>query len=116
MGITFGPLDAFAFVVFGVLIAAAVVIIVSLENCPANLREKGASSGRRDQCCQLGLAWPPAGSSWPLALIWAFMTPSGASPSSKTSIEQGREGPVPIPRAKPETVEIKHAAEMGTRS
>ena len=116
MGITFGPLDAFAFVVFGVLIAAAVVIIVSLGKLPGQLARKRGhpQAAAINVASWLGLA--TGGILWPLALIWAFMTPSGASPSSKTSIEQGREGPVPIPRAKPETVEIKHAAEMGTRS
>ncbi len=116
MDIAFGPLDAFAFVVFGVLIAAAVVIIVSLGKLPGQLARKWGhpQAAAINVASWLGLA--TGGLLWPLVLIWAFMTPSGASPASNASVEQGRDGPEPIPLAKPETLEIKHAAEMGTRS
>lgn len=116
MDITFGPLDAFAFVVFGVLIAAAVVIIVSLGKLPGQLARKWGhpQAAAINVASWLGLA--TGGLLWPLVLIWAFMTPSGASQSSKTSIEQGRDGSELIPQAEPKTVEIKQAAEMETRS
>jgi hypothetical protein len=58
MDSSFGVLDAFAFVVFAVLIAAGVIIFVSLGQLPGSLARK----------------WnhPQA---VPLALIWAFMNP-----------------------------------------
>ena len=48
MDSSFGALDAFAFVVFAVLIFAGVVIVVSLGAGPART-QMGASAGRRDQ-------------------------------------------------------------------
>ena len=41
MNVTFGALDAFAFVVFAVILLVAVVIVVSLESSPDNSRESG---------------------------------------------------------------------------
>ena len=74
-------LDIFAFIVFAVLIAAAVVIIVGLGSLP------GAIARKRDHpqaaavnvASWLGMA--TLGVLWPLALIWAFWKPadSGAT-------------------------------------
>jgi len=66
MDVTFGPLDAFAFVVFAVLIVAAVVIVVSLGRLPGRLaRRWGPQASAVNVAGWIGVAtgcllWPLA--------------------------------------------------------
>ena len=76
MDSTFGVLDAFAFVVFAVLIAVAVIAIVSLGQLPGRLARKWGhpQASAVNVAGWIGIA--TGGLLWPLALIWAFITPS----------------------------------------
>lgn len=84
MDVTFGVLDAFAFVVFAVILFVVVVIIVSLGKLPGQLARKWGhpQAAAVNVAGWLGVA--TGGLIWPLALIWAFMVPSrSASPAVK---------------------------------
>jgi hypothetical protein len=98
MDVTFGALDAFAFVVFAVLIFAGVAIIVSLGKLPGQLARKWGHpyASAVNAAGWLGIA--TGGLLWPLALIWAFAAPSG-SPSSKIEARQTRGAAEPSPIA-----------------
>ena len=76
MDSSFGILDAFAFLVFAVLIGVAVVIIVSLGQLPGQLARKWAhpQASAINVASWIGIA--TGGLLWPLALIWAFIAPS----------------------------------------
>jgi Protein of unknown function (DUF3302) len=76
MEVTFGLLDAFAFVVFAVLIAAAVVIVVSLGRLPGRLARRWGHPQASAVNVAGWVAVATGGLLWPLALIWAFVTPS----------------------------------------
>jgi len=78
MDSSFGVLDAFAFVVFAVLIAVAVVIIVSLGQLPGRLARQWGhpQASAVNVAGWIGIA--TGGLLWPLALIWAFIIPSGS--------------------------------------
>jgi Protein of unknown function (DUF3302) len=90
MGSTFGVLDAFAFVVFGVLLTAAVIIVVSLRQSPGQLARKWG----HPQAAAVNVAgWvgvATGGLVRPLALIWTFMIPPAAPSSKITNDEQER--------------------------
>jgi len=87
MDTTFGVLDAFAFVVFAVLIAVAVIAIVSLGQLPGHLARKWGhpQASAVNVASWIGLA--TGGLLWPLALIWAFITPSRSAASRTESVE-----------------------------
>jgi len=90
MDSTFGPLDAFAFVVFAVIIAAAVVIVVSLGRLPGQLARKWGhpQAAAVNAAGWIGIA--TGGLLWPLAFIWAFMTSPAASSPKVTGEKQTR--------------------------
>lgn len=77
MDSSFGILDAFAFVVFAVLIAVAVIVFVSLGKLPGQLAGKWGhpQASAINVASWIGMA--TGGLLWPLALIWAFIAPSG---------------------------------------
>jgi hypothetical protein len=77
---SFGVLDAFAFVVFAVLIAVAVIIIVSLGQLPGKLARQWGhpQASAINVMSWVGVA--TGGLLWPLALIWAFANP-GSGPA-----------------------------------
>jgi hypothetical protein len=81
MDSSFGVLDAFAFVVFAVLIAVAVIAIVSLGQLPGRLARKWnhPQASAVNVASWIGMA--TGGLLWPLALIWAFITPSRSNAS-----------------------------------
>ena len=83
MDSTFGVLDAFAFVVFAVLIAVAVIVFVSLGKLPGQLARKWGhpQASAINVASWIGMA--TGGLLWPLALIWAFIIPSGSGASEK---------------------------------
>jgi hypothetical protein len=76
-----GPLDIAAFVVFALLICAAVIIVVNVGKLPGELARKWG----HPQAAAIGaMGWvgmATGGLLWPIALIWAFTTPFGARPS-----------------------------------
>jgi Protein of unknown function (DUF3302) len=104
MDSTFGVLDAFAFVVFAVLIAVAVIAIVSLGQLPGRLARKWGhpQASAVNVAGWIGVA--TGGLVWPLALIWAFIIPSG-SVSSRTrgDIERDSVAQQPAPLHKEST-------------
>jgi len=92
---TFGALDAFAFVVFAVLIFVAVIAVVSLGKLPGDLARKWAhpQAAAINVMSWVGIA--TGGVLWPIALIWAFTQPYGSS--AITDDQQTRSGVEPDP-------------------
>ena len=83
MDSSFGPLDAFAFVVFAVLIFVGVLIVVNLGKLPGQLAHKWnhPQASAINAMSWVGIA--TGGLLWPVAFVWAFTTPFGAkSPKS----------------------------------
>jgi len=79
MDSSFGVLDGFAFVVFAVLIAAGVIIVVSLGQLPGRLARKW---GHPQAAAINAMGWvgmATGGLLWPVAFIWAFVNPSRAA-------------------------------------
>ena len=78
MDSSFGALDAFAFVVFAVLIFVGVIIVVSMGKLPGQLARKWEhpQAGAINAMSWIGIA--TGGLLWPVAFIWAFTTPFGA--------------------------------------
>ena len=78
MDSSFGALDAFAFVVFAVLIFVGVLIVVNLGKLPGQLAHKWnhPQAGAINAMSWVGIA--TGGLLWPVAFIWAFTTPFGA--------------------------------------
>jgi hypothetical protein len=77
MDSSFGVLDAFAFVVFAVLIFVAVIIVVSLGKLPGQLAQKWGhpQASAINAMSWIGIA--TGGLLWPIAFIWAFTNPFG---------------------------------------
>jgi hypothetical protein len=69
---SFGALDAFAFLVFAVLIFVGVIIVVSLGKLPGQLAHKWGhpQAGAINAMSWIGIA--TGGLLWPVAFIWAF--------------------------------------------
>jgi hypothetical protein len=67
--------DVIAFVVFAVLLAVAVIIVVSLGQLPGRIaRQRGhPQAAAINAASWLGVA--TLGLLWPLAFIWAFLKP-----------------------------------------
>jgi hypothetical protein len=92
MDSSFGALDAFAFVVFAVLILVAVVIIVSLGKLPGQLARKW---GHPQAPAINALSWigiATGGLLWPIAFVWAFVNPiAGKSTATDPAAAADRE-------------------------
>ena len=89
MDSSFGVLDAFAFVVFAVLIFVAVIIVVSLGKLPGQLARKW---GHPQAAAINAMSWigiATGGLLWPIAFIWAF-TSRWSPRRSGTRPSQGR--------------------------
>jgi hypothetical protein len=88
--------DIFAFVVFAVLLAAALVIVVGLGSLPGWIARKRGhpQAAAVNVASWLGLA--TAGLLWPLALIWAFWVPRPAGPSGSTPGQEPQPAPDPV--------------------
>jgi Protein of unknown function (DUF3302) len=71
-------LDAFAFLVFAILIFVGVLIVVSLGKLPGQLAHKWnhPQASAINAMSWIGIA--TGGLLWPVAFIWAFTTPFGA--------------------------------------
>lgn len=98
MDSSFGALDAFAFVVFAVLIFVGVVIVVNLGKLPGELAHKWQhpQAGAIDAMSWIGIA--TGGILWPIAFIWAFTTPFGARPAPISDDRVLRSAAEPAPR------------------
>jgi len=81
MDSSFGPLDAFAFLVFAILIGVAVIIIVKLGQLPGQLARKWGhpQAAAINAAGWIGIA--TGGLLWPLAFIWAFTKPIKPGPT-----------------------------------
>ena len=86
MDSSFGALDAFAFVVFAVLIFVGVIIVVNLGKLPGQLAHKWnhPQAGAINAMSWIGIA--TGGLLWPVAFIWAFTTPFGVK-SAKNDLQ-----------------------------
>jgi hypothetical protein len=78
MDSSFGALDAFAFLVFAVLIFVGIIIVVNLGKLPGQLAHKWnhPQAAAINAMSWIGIA--TGGLLWPIAFIWAFTTPFGA--------------------------------------
>jgi len=92
METSIGPLDVVAFVVFALLISAAVIIVVNVGKLPGQLAHKW---GHPQAAAINAMGWvgiATGGLLWPIALIWAFTTPFGArSPNEDNRQPRGIE-------------------------
>lgn len=73
-----GALDIVAFIVFALLICAAVVIVVNVGKLPGELAHKW---GHPQAAAISAMGWigiATGGLLWPIAFIWAFTTPFGS--------------------------------------
>ena len=73
-------LDIFAFVVFFVLLVAAVVIVGTLGSLPGRIAHKHGHPQAAAITVAGWLGVATMGILWPLALIWAFLKPAAAGP------------------------------------
>jgi hypothetical protein len=89
MDSSFGPLDVFAFLVFAILIAVALIVIVKLGQLPGQLAKKWGhpQASAINAASWIGIA--TGGVLWPLAFIWAFMVPD-VRPALRAGDEQPR--------------------------
>jgi len=94
---TFGVLDVIAFAVFAVLIAVTIVIIVFLGQLPGRLaRQRGhAQAAAINVAGWLGVA--TLGLLWPLALVWAFVTPTPTQCNREGHSSEERRSPMSVP-------------------
>ena len=99
MDSSFGVLDAFAFVVFVVLVLVGVIVVVSLGKLPGQLARKWdhPQAAAINAMSWIGIA--TGGLLWPIAFIWAFTSPFG----TKSAID--RQGP-----AEPDATAIRGSA------
>jgi hypothetical protein len=95
MDSSFGPLDAFAFVIFAILIAVAVIAVVKLGQLPGQLARKWGhpQASAINATSWIGIA--TGGLLWPLAFIWAFTVPTSRPAAGLTEPP-----PPPVPEGK----------------
>ena len=93
MDSSFGALDAFAFVVFAVLIFVGVIIVVNLGKLPGQLAHKWnhPQASAINAMSWVGIA--TGGLLWPVAFIWAFTTPFGVKSAKNNPQPHGAVGP-----------------------
>jgi hypothetical protein len=74
--------DIIAFIVFAVLLAAAVIVVVTLGTLPGQIarRRDHPQAAAIDVASWLGVA--TLGLLWPLAFIWAFLRVGGGAQES----------------------------------
>ncbi|HEY4234705.1 MAG TPA: DUF3302 domain-containing protein [Lacipirellulaceae bacterium] len=82
--------DIMTFLVFGVLLAAAVILIVTLGGLPGKIA-RDRNHPQADAVSVAGwLGLATLGILWPLALIWAFWNSSGRLPLDAAKKELAR--------------------------
>jgi hypothetical protein len=74
-------LDIIAFAVFGILLVAAVVIVVTLGSLPGQIAHKRGHPQAAAVTVAGWLGLVTGGILWPLALIWAFLKPAAGPPA-----------------------------------
>ena len=91
MDSSFGVLDAFAFVVFAVLIFVGVIIVVNLGKLPGQLARKWnhPQASAINAMSWIGVA--TGGLLWPVAFVWAFTKPFGMKSARSDLQPQGVE-------------------------
>jgi hypothetical protein len=67
--------DVMAFVVFAVLIAVAVIVVVSLGQLPGQVAKKRGHPQASAIAVAGWIGLATLGLLWPLALVWAFLKP-----------------------------------------
>ena len=77
----FDILDIIAFAVFGILLIAAVVIVVTLGSLPGQIAHKRGHPQAAAVTVAGWLGLVTGGILWPLALIWAFLKPAAGPPA-----------------------------------
>ena len=104
MDSSFGVLDAFAFLVFAVLIFVGLIIVVSLGKLPGQLARRWdhPQAAAINAMSWIGVA--TGGLLWPVAFIWAFTAPLG----TKSAIKDDRQ---PLSAAEPDAAVI-HVTEL----
>ena len=70
--------DIIAFVAFGILLVAAVVVVVTLGSLPGQIAKKRGHPQAAAITVTGWLGLATGGILWPLALIWAFLKPIAA--------------------------------------
>ena len=85
--------DIFAFVVFGVLLVAAVVVVVTLGSLPGQIAQKRGHPQAAAITVASWLGIATMGLLWPLALIWAFLKPAVAVPPRSGPRPDGHQRP-----------------------
>jgi hypothetical protein len=82
MDSSFGPFDAFAFVVMGALVLTMVVVVVNLGRLPGQLARKWGhpQASAINAMSWIGIA--TGGLLWPIAFVWAFTNPSRSEPAA----------------------------------
>lgn len=87
MDSSFGALDAFAFVVFAVLIFVGVIIVVNLGKLPGQLARRWnyPQAGAINAMSWVGIA--TGGLLWPVAFVWAFTKPFGLNSGKQNAPE-----------------------------
>jgi hypothetical protein len=73
--------DYIAFAVFGILLVAAVVIVVTLGSLPGLVAHKRGHPQAAAVTVAGWLGLATGGILWPLALIWAFLRPAATGPA-----------------------------------
>lgn len=75
MDSSFGPFDAFAFVVMGALVLTFVIVVVNLGRLPGLLarRWEHPQASAINAMSWIGIA--TGGLLWPIAFVWAFTNP-----------------------------------------
>ena len=73
--------DIIAFAVFGILLVAAVVIVVTLGSLPGQIAHKRGHPQAAAVTVAGWLGLVTGGILWPLALIWAFLKPAAGPPA-----------------------------------
>jgi hypothetical protein len=97
--------DIFAFIVFAVLLAAAVVVVVGLGSLPGWIARKRGHPQAAAITAASWLGIATLGLLWPLALIWAFLVPRPAVASGSAAHQQPP--PAPGPDAKEQLVQMQ---------
>jgi ABC-type dipeptide/oligopeptide/nickel transport system permease component len=82
--------DIMAFVVFAVLIAVAVIIVVSIGQLPGKiaLKRDHPQAAAINVTSWLGVA--TLGFLWPVALIWAFLKPVSLLPAKSKENQEAQ--------------------------
>ncbi|MGO9114719.1 MAG: DUF3302 domain-containing protein [Thermoguttaceae bacterium] len=88
---TIDAFDIFAFVVFAVLLVAAVVIIVMLGALPGKIAVKRGHPYSTAVNAAAWISLVTLGALWPIALVWAFLPwPAVRSTGDVAAKEGGR--------------------------